>query len=251
VDKKLISTSAKTGKSMHLLQFDTVSHEADRVAEIIQEKQKCGAALGEMAVLVRRNADADPFLRALNMRQVPFRFSGSRGLYAQEEVKNIVSFIKALTDFEDGRSLFFLAHSEIYGLELYDLTVISNYAQRRNLSLHGVFRSLADRTLSLEISSRTEEGVKRIYEDLVHSVTLSNTQSAGQVVYAFLERTGYIKSLVEAGSLEAELKIKNIRLFFEKIRNFSGLARDDSVQAFSRHLDMLQEVGDNPATAEA
>jgi DNA helicase-2/ATP-dependent DNA helicase PcrA len=251
VDKKLVSSFAEAGKSIHLLQFDTVSHEADQVAEIIRERWKDGAVLGEMAILVRRNADADPFLRALNMRQVPFRFSGSRGLYAQEEVKNIVSFIKALTDFEDGRSLFFLAHSEIYRLELYDLTVIANYAQRRNLSLHGVFRSLAEGSLSLEISPQTAERIKRIYEDLVHFVTLSNTQNAGQVVYTFLERTGYIKSLVEAESLEAELKIKNIRLFFEKIRNFSELVKDDSIQAFSRHLDLLQEVGDNPATAEA
>jgi DNA helicase-2/ATP-dependent DNA helicase PcrA len=251
VDKKLVSSLAEAGKSIHLLQFDTVSHEADRVSEIIREKWKEGTDLGEMAILVRRNADADPFLRALNMKQVPFRFSGSRGLYAQEEVKNIVAFIKALTDFEDGRSLFFLAHSEIYRLDLYDLSVISNYAQRRNLSLHGVFRSIAEGTLSLEISSQTAELVKRVYEDLVHFVSLSNTHNAGQVVYAFLEKTGYIKSLVEAGNLEAELKVKNIRLLFEKIRNFSGLVRDDSIQAFSRHLDMLQEVGDNPATAEA
>ena len=251
VDKKLVSCFAETGKSIHLLQFDTVSHEADRVAEIIREKWKEGAELGEMAILVRRNADADPFLRALNMKQVPFRFSGSRGLYAQEEVKNLVSFIKALTDFEDGRSLFFLAHSEIYRLQLYDLTVISNYAQRRNLSLHGVFRSIAEGSLTLEVSPQTVEGVKRIYEDLVHFVTLSNTQNAGQVVFAFLDRTGHIKSLVEKASLESELRIKNIRLFFEKIRNFSDLVKDDSIQAFSRHLDLLQEVGDNPATAEA
>ena len=251
VDKKLVSSIAEEGKSIHLLQFDTVSHEADRVAEIIRERWQAGAALGGMAILVRRNADADPFLRALNMRQVPFRFSGSRGLYAQEEVKNVVSFIKALTDFEDGRSLFFLAHSEIYRLDLYDLTVISNYAQRRNLSLHGIFRSLAEGALTLEISASTVEGVKRIYEDLVHFVSLSNSQNAGQVVYAFLERTGVIKRLVEESSLEAELKIKNIRLFFEKIRNFSELVKDDSIQAFARHLDLLQEVGDNPATAEA
>jgi DNA helicase-2/ATP-dependent DNA helicase PcrA len=251
VDKKLVSSAAESGKSIHLLQFDTVSHEADRVAEIIRERWQDGAALGGMAILVRRNADADPFLRALNMRQVPFRFSGSRGLYAQEEVKNVVSFIKALTDFGDGRSLFFLAHSEVYRLDLYDLTVISNYAQRRNLSLHGVFRSVADGTLTLEISAAAVEGVKRITEDLVYFVSLSNTQNAGQVVYAFLERTGVIKSLVEANSLEAELKIKNIRLFFEKIRDFSALVKDDSIQSFARHLDLLQEVGDNPATAEA
>ena len=251
MDKKLVSSFAEAGKSIHHLQFDTLSHEADRVAEIIRGKWKEGTELGEMAILVRRNADADPFLRALNQKQVPFRFSGSRGLYAQEEVKNIVSLIRALTDFEDGRSLFFLAHSEIYRMDLYDLSVISNYAQRRNLSLHGVFRSLAEGSLTLQISLQTIERVKKIYEDLVHFVTLSNTHNAGQVVFAFLEKTGYIKSLVEAQSLEAELRIKNIRLFFEKIRNFSELVKDDSIQTFSHHLDLLQEVGDNPATAEA
>ena len=62
----------RPGKSIHLLQFDTLSHEADRVAEIIREKWKEGTELGEMAILVRRNADADPFLRALNMKQVPY-----------------------------------------------------------------------------------------------------------------------------------------------------------------------------------
>jgi len=251
VDKKLVSTLAEAGKNIHLLQFDTVSHEADRVAEIIGQKWNEGTELGEIAVLVRRNADADPFLRALNMRQIPYRFSGSRGLYAQDEVKTIVAFIKALTDFEDGRSLFFLAHSEIYGLDLYDLTVISNFAQRRNLPLHDVFKSLAEGGTTLDVSSQTVERVKTIYGDLVHFVKFSETHNAGQVVYAFLEKTGYIKRLVETSSLEAELKIKNIRMFFEKVRNFSELVKDDSIQGFSRHLDLLQEVGDNPATAEA
>jgi len=251
VDKKLVSSFSEEGKSLELLQFDTLSHEADRVAEIIRTKWGGGAPLGEMAILVRRNADADPFLRALNMNQVPYRFSGSRGLYAQEEIKNIVAFIKALTDFEDGRSLFFLARSEIYGMDLYDLSVVSNHARRRNLSLHGVFRSLADGSLSLEISSPSLELIKRIHGDLVHFIGLSNSRNAGQVVFAFLEKTGAIKSLVQAQSLAAELKIKNIRLFFEKIRNFSELVKDDSIQEFSRHLDLLREVGDNPATAEA
>jgi DNA helicase-2/ATP-dependent DNA helicase PcrA len=251
VDKRLISSVETPGKSIHLLQFDTLSHEADKVAEVIREKLSEGYQLGDIAILVRRNADADAFLRALNMKQIPFRFSGSRGLYAQEEVKNVVSFIKALTDFEDSRSLFFLAHSEIYRTDLYDLTVISNYAGKRNLSLHSVFKSIAESSLALEISAEAAARIKRIYEDLVYFVDLSNTRNAGQVVFSFLEKTGYLKKLVEEGSLEAELKIKNLRLFFEKIKNFSEIAEDDSIQSFSQHLDLLQEVGDNPATAEA
>ena len=250
-DKKLVSSLSSSGKSIQLLPFETVSQEADRVAELIRAKWEAGTKLGEIAVLVRRNADADPFLRALNMKQVPFRFSGSRGLYAQEEVKILASFVRAVTDFEDSRSLFFLAHSEVYKMDLYSLTVVSNYAQRRNLPLHRVFREMTQGVLSLEVTPETVEIVRRIDQDLLHFVRLSETKNAGQVVFAFLERTGYIKTLAESGSLEAELKIKNLRLFFDKIKNFSEVAKDDSIQSFARHLDLLQEVGDNPATAEA
>ncbi len=251
IDKKLVSAVEASGKTINLLQFDTLSHEADRVAEIIREQVNSGFEHSDIAILVRRNADADSFLRALNLKQIPFRFSGSRGLYAQEEIKIVIAFIKALTDFEDSRSLFFLAHSEIYRADLYDLTVISNHAEKRNLSLHHVFRDVVRGTLKLPISPESAATAKRIYEDLEFFVDLSSARNAGQVVFSFLERTGYIKRLVEEGSLQAELKIKNLRLFFDKIRNFSELAADDSIQSFSRHLDLLQEVGDNPATAEA
>jgi DNA helicase-2/ATP-dependent DNA helicase PcrA len=251
VDKRLVATTGTAGKSIHHLQLDTLSHEADRVAELIREKLSEGAGLGDIAVLVRRNADADPFLRALNANQIPFRFSGSRGLYAQEEIKNVVSFIRSLANFEDGRSLFFLANSEIYGADIHDLTVIANYADKRNLALHAVFRRLAEETLVLEISAETAGRVKRIHEDLEFFLGLSQAKNAGQVVYAFLEKTGYLKRLVEAATLEAELKIKNLRLFFEKIRSFSDVVEDDSLRSFAGHLDLLLEVGDNPATAEA
>ena len=70
-------------------------------------------------------------------------------------------------------------------------------------------------------------------------------------MYNFLEKSGYLKSLVEKGDLSSELKIKNIRIFFDKIRKFSELTEDDSVHSFAQHLDLLQQVGDNPATAEA
>jgi len=251
LDKRLRAVIKPRGKSLHHLEFDTLSHEADRVAELIRTRLEEGVPLGEVAILVRRNADADPFLRALNANQIPYRFSGSRGLYAQEEIKNMVSFIRALTDFEDGRSLFFLAHSEIYGVGMHDLTVIANHSRKKNVPLHRVFEGLSAGTLPLEVSPETVSLIRTIHEDLLQFVKLSGSKNAGQVVYAFLEKTGYLKKLVEASTLEAELKIKNLRLFFEKIRNFSEVVDDDSLRSFAGHLDLLQEVGDNPATAEA
>ncbi|MFW6137192.1 MAG: ATP-dependent helicase, partial [Candidatus Aminicenantaceae bacterium] len=251
INKSLKSRLEYSGKSIFKLQFDTLSHEADRVAEIILEKAGQGYRFGDMAVLVRRNADADPFLRAMNLKEIPYRFSGSRGLYSQPEIKVLIAFIKAATDFEDSRSLFHLSLSEIYRVDPYDLTKISNYAYRKNASLHSVFRKLPRVQPEVRVSEKSLKKIKSIIKDLLFFVDLSAVRSAGRVVYGFLEKSGYLKSLVEKQSPDTEIKIKNIRLFFDKIQNFSGLAEDDSLQSLARHLDLLQQVGDNPATAEA
>jgi DNA helicase-2/ATP-dependent DNA helicase PcrA len=251
VDKRLKAAAAGSGKSIFMLQFDTLSHEADRVADLILEKHGQGRPWSDIAVLVRRNADADPYLRAFNMKQVPFRFSGSRGLYQQEEIKVLTAFIKSLTDFENSRDLFYLALSDAYRTNPYDLTQIAGYAQKTNLSLHQVFKLIAEGSSPVAISPETEQTVKKIISDLLFFIELGSSKNAGAVVYAFLEKSGYLKSLVEKLSLESEVRIKNIRLFFDKIKGFSDLTDNDSIHSFARYLDLLREVGDNPATSEA
>jgi DNA helicase-2/ATP-dependent DNA helicase PcrA len=86
---------------------------------------------------------------------------------------------------------------------------------------------------------------------LLCSSRLASTQNAGRVLYSFLERSGFLKNLVEKGGLASEIKIKNIRIFFDKVKNFSELSEDDSMFSFATHLALLQQVGDNPASAEA
>jgi DNA helicase II / ATP-dependent DNA helicase PcrA len=251
VDKRLRAAARGRGKSIHMLSFDTLAHEADAVADRILEIRAGGAGWRDMAVLVRRNADAEPYLRSFNMKQIPFRFSGSRGLYQQEEIKVLVAFIRAVTDFENSRDLFYLALSDVYRADPYDLSRIAGYADKKNISLHGVFKAIAAGPGPVDLPAATTETVKRIFADLLASVELAGTKNAGAVVYAFLEKSGYLKSLVGEMTPESEVRIKNVRLFFDKIQGFAGLVENDSIRSFARYLDLLAEVGDNPATSEA
>ena len=251
VDKRLRAAARGRGKSIHMLAFDTLAHEADAVADRVLEIRAGGAGWRDMAVLVRRNADADPYLRSFNMKQIPFRFSGSRGLYQQEEVKVLIAFIRAVTDFDNSRDLFYLALSDVYKADPYDLTRIAGYADKKNFGLHVVFKTIAEGPSPVEISAATAETVRRIFADIVAYVDLARTRNAGAVVYAFLEQSGYLKSLVGDLTPESEVRIKNIRLFFDKIQSFAGLVENDSLRSFARYLDLLAEVGDNPATSEA
>ncbi len=251
IDKTLHAVNPSHEKSIHLLQFDTLSHQCDEVGVLIRSKLEEGFRYGDIAILVRRNADADPFLRALNVRDIPFRFSGSRGLYSREEVKILVSFIKALTDFDDSRSLFHLALSEVYGVDAYDLTLATNYAHKKHHSLHMVFRMIHEDRSPVAISAAGREAVRRLFGDLIAFVRQSAVRNAGQILYLFLEKSGYLGRLIEEPDREAELKIKNIRVFFDKVKHFSELSTDGSIQAFASHLELLEDVGDNPASAEA
>ena len=78
VDKRLRSSRGR-GEPVRHLHFDTVSAEADAVAALVAEKLANGHRPSEVALLVRSNDDADPFLRALNVKGIRHRFSGRRG----------------------------------------------------------------------------------------------------------------------------------------------------------------------------
>ncbi len=251
IDKSLHSALESRGKSIQMLQFDTLSHESDRVADVIRERVADGCRYSDIAILVRTNADADPYLRALNMRDIPYRFSGSRGLYAQEEIRILTSFIRGVTDFEDSPSLFHLALSEVYRMDAYDLTSVANFAHKKHLSLHKVFQGFHLGRNPVEVEESSRDTIRRIYEDLRYFVELAAHQNAGQVMYAFLERTGFLKELTRELSSRTELRIKNIRIFFDKVKNFSKVTDTDSLFAFAKHLELLRQVGDNPASGEA
>ena len=71
---------------------------------------------------MRGNRDADTYIRALNMARIPWRFSGTAGLYRQPEVRVLISFLRAVNDPDDSVSLYDLATSEIFGLAPGDVT---------------------------------------------------------------------------------------------------------------------------------
>ena len=59
-----------------------------------------GAAPRDHAVLVRANGHADPILRALNIAGIPWRFSGTSGLYARPEVRLLLAFLRVVADLD-------------------------------------------------------------------------------------------------------------------------------------------------------
>ena len=250
IDKRLRSSRAP-GPAVRHLAFDTVSSEADAVAVAVEERLAQGRRPRDFAILVRSNADADPFLRALNVRGVPHRFSGSRGLYAREEIRLLVSFLKVLANPDDSVALFYLAGSELYRLPETDLLRLNHYARRKTRPLLEVFRELPENDELAGVSGRSREAAARLVADVERAASEVPRRRTGEVLYGFLQWSGLLARLAKEASAESEAKVRNIARFFDAVKGYGDVAEHDRVPAFVAHLELLREAGDDPAVAEA
>src|SRR5438445_249557 len=129
VTKKLSAVRAPDGPEPRHLHYETATQEADEVARLVQERVAEGAwKYDDVAVLVRSNADADQFLRSLNLRGIPWTFSGNAGLYGRPEIRLLIAFLRAVAHPDDSVSVHYLASSDLYQVPIVDLTPCSTSA---------------------------------------------------------------------------------------------------------------------------
>jgi DNA helicase-2/ATP-dependent DNA helicase PcrA len=237
-------------RPVRLEAFASGAEEADWIAAETGRQLLAGRRPRDVAVLVRTNAAAEPILRSLNVAGLPWRFSGTTGLYARPEVRLLLSFLRVVADLGSSVDVYALAASEVYALRGPDLVAVANTARRRNRSLWEVLEELDRQPGILRLTSEGRAAASRLVADLRRHVELSQVRPAGEVLYAFLKSSGLLTRWAASESAAAEEALANVARFFTIVRSQSALLRDDRVPFVARHLATLIEAGDDPATAD-
>jgi len=242
--------SRNAAAPVRLEAFASGAEEADWVAADLRRRIDEGLRPRDAAVLVRTNAAADPILRSLNVAGIPWRFSGTTGLYARPEVRLLLAFLRAVADIGSSVDVYALAASEVYGLRGTDLVSVTNMARRRNRSIWEVLDELERQPGILRLSPDSRAAASRLVADIRRFVELSQVRPTGEVLYAFLKSSGLLTRWAAADTAAAEEALGNVARFFDIVRAQSALLPDDRVPFVARHLNTLIEAGDDPATAD-
>ena len=251
ISKKLIAErSERNAAPIRHHAFPTTGEEADWIAGEIRRRAEAGARPRDFAVLVRANADADPVLRSLTAAGLPWRFSGTSGLYARPEVRLLLALLRAVADPASSVDVYALAASDRYPIPAGDLAEVAGSARRRHRSIFEILEEIEDEPGLLRLSPKGRAGLAHLTDDLRRYRELAQRRPAGEVLYAFLRDTGWLGELAGAQSLAAEEQLANIGRFFDLIRNQSALLADDRAVFLAPHLATLIEAGDDPATAD-
>lgn len=221
----------------------------------------------DIAVLVRAHAHADEIANTLKYFRIPYQFVGPRGLYSQEEIKDLMSFLQLINDYTLDLDLVRLLRLNFFEIGVRETIELLRVNRQRKESLLETLEYLLDKTLGYEKPEInlppkpdgartifTKESVQKL--DLLMKILekafgmRQQGRGVGDILYMFLEDSGYIELLGRQDSAETQSKAQNISLFFEIIKEFERESKNLDVSEFINYLNYSLELGDNPDVSD-
>ncbi|MEK7112605.1 MAG: ATP-dependent DNA helicase, partial [Patescibacteria group bacterium] len=246
IDKRLLSQVGKDGEEIKFIHADRVENEADMVAKEVKSLVEGGYEFKDIAILVRANSHSEPFGRALSRHGIPYQFLGPGRLFKQEEVVDLISYLKVLYNLDDSVALYRLLTIDYFDIAPRDLASIGNYARRFNLSLFEACEKLEE----IFISKETKEKVGEIMEIIKKHLKLARRETAGQLLYYFLSDTGLLQKMLSPETAEAEKRAANVSKFFDKLKTYEVDHENATVPAVVDWIELSRELGESPLAAD-
>lgn len=219
----LVSIDGRQGSPVTACACEDPESEWEWIARRITAQHAAGVAYREMAVLVRKNEIKRQLWRGLMQRGIPAIMSGGADLYRTPEVREILSYLRALARPSDNISLAHVASSDSFGLDeaaLYE--VIGPLPRGRSL-----FDLMMERAGDPSTPNDLPLFLATFGSLLSDTATLSSARVVERIIG--LRRGAY-----------TDLQRANVYRFHGIAQNFaSGRVRGASVAAFVAYINLL------------
>jgi DNA helicase-2/ATP-dependent DNA helicase PcrA len=251
IDKKLESMRRMKGEKIEVVYTERMEDEAEAVAKEIARlafsqlvipgqarNDKMGYEWKDFAILVRANNHAEPFVRALSRHGIPYQFLGPGQLFKQPEVKDLIAYLKVLYNFEDNVAMYRVLTMDWLDLPARDIAVLVNNSRKLGISL-------------FESCEKNSEGKTKKIVDMIHRhFGLIKKESAGQILYYFLQDSNLLTQYTMYKTDKEEKMALNIAKFFDKLKTYEGSHEDASVFAVVDWIDLAMNLGESPMASD-
>ncbi len=240
IDKKLESVRRINGEKVEVIYAERVENEAEEVARTIKTLNfKLKNEWKDFAILVRANNHAEPFVRALAHSGIPYQFLGPGQLFRQPEVKDLIAYLKVLYNFEDSIAMYRVLVADWLGISARDVAALLIHAKKYGQSVFEACESMA-----------TSDQITKLVDMIHRHLGLIKKETAGQILYYFLQDTGLLQQLTVYKTVKEEKVANNIAKFFNKLKTYEIEHEDASIYAVVDWIDMSMNLGESPLATD-
>ncbi len=240
---KKLWTRNEEGDKPFVYRGDTEYDEANFICNKIEAlKSMEYYKYSDFAVLYRMNSQSRVIEQALAREQIPYKVIGGLKFFERKEIKDIIAYLRLIQNTNDNLSLTRIINEPKRGIGNTSLANVEQIANNDGISMYEVIKKSAEYGLN-RVYANSQEFISTIEElkDKKDSLKISD------LVKQTLQKTGYLSSLKNENSVEAESRIQNLDEFLTMAMEFEDEMADNSLEEFlegitlSTDLDNMEE----------
>lgn len=246
LNKKLLSHSEIPGE-VQVLAFADSAAEIEGIANKIVALKKSDPKLlwSDFAILVRANDAASGFVSFMRKVGLPHQFMASRGLYNQDIVLDIIAYLKLLDNYHESSALFRILSLPLFSLESRSIVNLSHLASKKAWSLYA---ALQNYRLHLDLPVNDQRTIEKFISSLNQHSQLTKNKPVSQVIYAWLEDSGYLQLLTLEQNQYNQEQLGFLNQFYRKIKTWEEQhIGNASVREFLTQLNWELDSGEQGA----
>jgi DNA helicase-2/ATP-dependent DNA helicase PcrA len=235
--KKLIATRG-SGEDVSTINSNDENEEARKIAISIKKLLDKGVSPKDIAILYRVNVLSRSVEEGLNRASIPYKLVGGLRFYDRAEVKDLISYIRVITNFHDDFSLKRIINKPKRGLGKATLEKLELEAHKSGVSIYKYIKTISIDELEALVRKKNATTLKGFISDIE---TLS--QEVEKSLYNFidiLEDTFNLKEIYKGHQDESD-KILNMDEFYGLFRDFVKNNPESSLDDFLNELTLQSE----------
>jgi DNA helicase II / ATP-dependent DNA helicase PcrA len=242
---KKLWTDGPDGELIELVQCDTDRREARFVVETLKRQVGSGGfSPGDAAILYRTNAQSRSLEEELQRSGMPYTIVGSTRFYERREIKDLLAYLRILTNPADDIGLRRVINMPRRGIGDTSLDHLQRYALNNGLNLFSAMGFL-EQVEGLNARAQKHMGeFKAIIDELAAVKDELTLPELGQRLF---ERSGYQQMLIDENSPEAEARAQNVEQLIAFMTEFSETRDEATLDSFLEEVALMSpmdEAGD-------
>src|SRR5690554_5468538 len=248
-EPKRLFTEREDGPKIIIAQAMDERDEAALIVRSVQELRAAGTALSEIAIFYRVHAQSRTIEEALTRASLPYRIVGGLRFYERAEIKDILAYLRIVTNPADDVSLLRIINKPTRGIGRTTLDRLIAIAARRGLSIRDALAvSIEERLFSAGPHKRLAEFVELMSGLMADAGELG----LGAFTRQLLEKTGYRAMLEAEDTVEADARLENLGELLSSMEIYERESEAPSIAEYLENVtldvSLEEEAGEDRLT---
>lgn len=233
---KKLWTENEEGQPITYYRAQSEQDEGRYVLSQIQSLLRDGYHYNDFAILYRTNAQSRVMEENLLKSNIPFRLVGGQRFFERLEIKDLLAYLRLIVNSQDDLSFRRIVNSPKRGIGATSLAKLSDFAEVYQFSL---LEASLQTTLS-PLSGKAAKALEKFATTIEELRKMQEFLSISEFVEQVIEKTGYLTSLEQQHTMEADARIENIQEFISVAKQFE----QDRLEEESEESPLLQFLTD-------